>query len=535
MLLFVAVFAVALALRLGGSHRVGPYDDAYHLKRIESFPHLIQFDADRDAWCPWPPLYDFVCGAIGTKHVVWLPPIGFAIFAAALAWRFGSVAGFGVALAPYLIGASSVGDIDHHWVEPMLVAFILVALLRRSAGMLAVAITCALFVQTALIVACGLAFIALWLTRCPVAGARCPGNLATGHRAPATGHPLIFDPQRRYTFAFLVPALAVAIWRLAVPYPENAWFLGWSHVALLVAAAVALALRGRWYALPIAVALMLPFLPELIEGTRFFHGDPWLASIVEFQPMFRDASRVGTDVANLGGGVLALCLILWIGARARGGEDDSAPQGTKIVLLFAIVYTLLAISSRRFLVPGIVTFAIAGSIAVAASRASLGRRPPAGSPRHAAFTSRGLRAAGRRLRGCECELVQAIAIALTLLPPLAYDAYALAHPDPSSDSTPFVIAAEIRPLPPGRVLAPWYLGHAIDVFGRHAVVIDNFGSMPDETRFELANDALAQRHPEQLLAYCRRNHVEYVVTLRPRSMPGFMQVAPHVWRAGGAA
>ena len=63
----VAVFALALGLRLGGSHAVGPFDDAYHLKRIDSFPHLIQFESDRDAWCPWPPGYDFVCGAIGAR------------------------------------------------------------------------------------------------------------------------------------------------------------------------------------------------------------------------------------------------------------------------------------------------------------------------------------------------------------------------------------------------------------------------------------------------------------------------------------
>jgi hypothetical protein len=502
LLLIVAVFAVALALRLGVSRRVGPYDDAYHLKRIESFPHLIQFDADRDAWCPWPPLYDFVCGAIGSHRVLWLPPIGFAIFAAALAWRFGTVAGFGVTLAPYLIGVSSVGDIDHHWVEPMLVAFILAALLRRSVWMLAVAMTCALFVQTALIVACGLAFLALWLfdgwsgqrtarsaqsRLAPLRAARCP--------LPAASL-----PQGRYALAFLFPALAVAIWRLAVPYPENAWFLGWSHVALLIAAAVALALHGRWYALPIAVALTLPFLPELMEGARFFHGDPWLAAIVEFQPMFRDASRIGTDVANLGGGVIAL--LLWsAGSRATksAGEDARAQLNTPTVLLFAIAYTLLAISSRRFLVPGIVTFAIAGSVAVATARGK-----------------------GR---------ATTLAIALTLLPPLAYDAYALTHPDPPSDPTPFVIANEIRPLPPGRVLAPWYLGHAIDVFGRHAVVIDNFGSMPDETRFDLANDALAQRHEAGLLAYCRRNHVRYVVMSRAQSWRGFTRVAPHVWRA----
>ncbi|HEV8433473.1 MAG TPA: hypothetical protein VGR95_08670 [Thermoanaerobaculia bacterium] len=300
------VFALALALRVGGSHRVGPYDDAYHLKRIESFPHTIQFDSDRDAWCPWPPLYDFVCGAIGAKAMVWVPPVAFALFAAALAWNFGAVAGFGVALAPYLIGISRAGDIDHHWVEPMLVLLIVIALRRRNVWLLAIAITSALFVQTALIVACGLAFLSLWL----------------------------FDRDRRYARAFLFAAIAVAVWRFSVPFPESPWFLGGLYVVLLVAAAVAMALHDKWYALPVAIAPTLPFWPELYQATHFFHGDPWLSSIVEFQPMFRDASRVGTDVANIAGG---LVVVLWVAAARRRAGGAT--------LIFAIAYALLAITS----------------------------------------------------------------------------------------------------------------------------------------------------------------------------------------------
>jgi hypothetical protein len=428
----MVVFALALALRVGGSHRVGPYDDAYHLKRIESFPHTIQFDSDRDAWCPWPPLYDFVCGAIGAKAMVWVPPVGFALFAAALAWNFGAVAGFGVALAPYLIGISHAGNLDHHWVEPMLVLLIVVALRRRNVWLLAIAIASALFVQTALIVACGLAFLSLWL----------------------------FDRDRRYARAFLFAAIAVAVWRFSVPFPESPWFLGGLYIVLLVAAAVALALHDKWYALPVAIALTLPFWPELYQATHFFHGDPWLSSIVEFQPMFRDASRVGTDLANIGGGVAALVFVaLWGGG---------------------------ALAAALCVIPSV----------------------------------------ARDLGGRAARIAMMIAI---VIPPMAYDVYAINHPEPDTDRTPFLIAQEIRPLPPGRVLAPWYLGHAIDVFGRHAVVIDNFGSMPDATRFNLANDALQNRHHDQLLSYCERNNVRYLATDRAPSWHGFPQIAPHVW------
>src|SRR5438477_81614 len=135
-------------------------------------------------------------------------------------------------------------------------AVFMVAFARRSERMLAMAMTCAMFVQPAMIVACGLAFVSIWL----------------------------FDQERQYARAFAVTAAAIVIWRLTHGYPDNAWFLGWPHAALLTAAAVALALRPRWYALPLAFAVMLPFAPSLFEGAHFLHGDAWLNSIVEFQP-----------------------------------------------------------------------------------------------------------------------------------------------------------------------------------------------------------------------------------------------------------
>jgi hypothetical protein len=423
-LMFAAVFAVSLALRVGGPRTIGPYDEAYHWKRIAAFPHVIQFDPDREAWCPWPPLYDFAMGAVArTGALIWIPPIAFSLFAALLAVAIpnGWIAGLGVALSPYLIGVSSVAKIDHHWLEPALIVAIIAA--RRRPLLLALAMTVALFVQPALIIACGLVF---------------------------------FVADRNAAISFAIAAAAVVAYRLAYAYPDSGWFLGWPHAALLTAAAVALLLKPHWYAIPIGAAVTLPWLPSIVEGAHFFRGDPWLRAIVEFQPMFHDPSRIGTDIANIGGGVVALLLF----ARRR----------SPAVTLFAIVYLVLAISSQRFLVPGAAMFAIAGAIA------SIDRK-----------------------------LVAAV---LTLLPPLAYDAYAFTHREPAIDNiTP--IAMAIAKLPPGRVLAPWYMGHAIDVFGRHAVVIDNFGSMPDPIRFELANQALV--NPRLLRAYCRLNHVRYVV------------------------
>jgi hypothetical protein len=362
--------------------------------------------------------------------LIWIPPIVFSLFAATLAVTVGWIAGLGLALSPCLIGISSVAKIDHHWVEPMLVVAIVAA--RRRPLLLAMAMIAALFVQPALIIACGLVFFVLWGTGAPA----CPDRR-----------------ERLSSISFALAAAAVIAYRLTHAYPDNAWFLGWPHAALLTGAAVALLLKPRWYAIPIGAAVTLPWLPSIIEGLHFFRGDPWLRSIVEFQPLFHDPSRIGTDIANLGGGLIALLLF----ARRR----------SPTVMLFAIVYFVLAISSQRFLVPGIAMFVIAGQIA----------------------------AIDRKW----------IAAALTILPPLFYDAYS-----PPGTAVPhFAVVDRIVALPPGRVLAPWYLGHAIDVFGHHAVVIDNFGSMPDPVRFELANEALA--NPRILRAYCRLNHVRYVV------------------------
>src|SRR5207237_8342701 len=89
--LAIAVFAASLALRAGGSREIPPFDDLYHLQRMEAFPRVPAFDperGERGAFCPWPPLYDFVGGALLRllgKRIIWMAPIGFSLFAALFA------------------------------------------------------------------------------------------------------------------------------------------------------------------------------------------------------------------------------------------------------------------------------------------------------------------------------------------------------------------------------------------------------------------------------------------------------------------
>jgi len=525
------IFTLALLPRALGPHEPPPFDDLYHLKRIAwsaaHSPHVLAFDPDRGfhgAWCPWPPLYDATLGAVarlfGMTSVLWLPAIGISLFAALLAsfltLRFGllagAAAGIVVALHPYLLPVSSAGAIDHHWTEPILVTAIVWAVAchqrKRRAGVaslvLAAALLTALFVQTALLVAAALAFVALFFgegtpsspsPRIPARGWwHVPSPRPSFHsglplspffeRGEGTGglRRVFFSEAPRAAtvlrtpIAFALAALVVAVYRLGQPggYPSNAWFLGWPHVAALSAAAVACFARmlaaKRIVALAAGALCLAPVIPTVLSGARFFGGDPWLDSINEFQPMFRDPAALGTDLANLGGGALFALVV----ARRH-----------RIVGLFAIVYLFLSLTSHRFLVPAVPLFAVTGAIAIGEA------------------TSRRLALA---------------AAALMVFPLLAYDLYVLREPWPNHDVTR-AMAAAVRALPPGRVLAPWPLGHAIDVLGRHAVVIDNFGSMPDAATFDSASRALLSTSEDALVRWCRAHEARYVV------FPGVERIA----------
>jgi asparagine N-glycosylation enzyme membrane subunit Stt3 len=161
LVLIFATFAIALALRFvdaplvftGGAPQISPIDELYQWKRMTysaaHFPHVLDFDRDRGvggAFCPWPPLYDWSAGGVARllgatsrsdvlRRVVWFPPFVFALFVAlAFVWldrRFGRAAAIAAAAAlaasPFAITMSSIGSIDHHWLEPILVFVILSA------------------------------------------------------------------------------------------------------------------------------------------------------------------------------------------------------------------------------------------------------------------------------------------------------------------------------------------------------------------------------------------------------------------------
>ena len=435
-----AIAAVVLAFLVrvvGGNRAIAPYDDLYHWKRIlysaAHFPRVLEFDPDRGlggAFCPWPPVYDLLAGGIvrlfGADVIIWIPPvvtsllIGVTVFVAG--WR-----AIPIAYAPFLVVASSVADIDHHFLEPFLVLAIVAATMQRSWIALTLALVAALFVQTGLILAAGLSFACLFFL----------ADKAT---------------RRRGAIAFVVAAGVVLLYRVTrLPgYPDGPWFLGTTHAALLIAAAIALVWRP---AIIVSAGIVTPF---VLDGMRFFAGDPWLSTIQEFQPIWK------RNIANY-------AAALW-----------SAGVLTRVSVLniFTFAYVAATISTSRF--------ATISTVLVIVAAAQIRNR--------------------------------VITALLFVIPAAQLIAWRVGGPAPVPHVPDFHFEK------PGRVLAPWSWGHAIDVLEGRAVVIDNFGSMPDPELFRRAHSLLMGGDERSLAAFCDRHAIRYVVLRPPRKLTAFRRV-----------
>jgi asparagine N-glycosylation enzyme membrane subunit Stt3 len=517
-LLAAAFFVLALACRFlnapyafeGGKPRIAPVDELYHWKRMAysatHFPHVLDFDVDRGvtgAFCPWPPLYDVAGGGaarlLGASNstevldrIIWFPPILFAFFTGIavliVSRRSGTlvatITGIALATSPFLVTTSWIGSIDHHYLEPVLTFAILGATILgirartrreqvRAGILLGLAITAAMFVQTALLIAAALAFTVLFF--------------ATDGLAATCG--------------FSIAAIAVAIYRLTRPpgFPDNQWFLGWTHATLFAAAAIACAVIAarrsaggspagpppawrRVLALLVGglIAITIPTVrSSLFNGSHFFGGDRWLRTIQEFQPLWRArGDDLLSDVVGLSGGAI---LVWFLAIRAIKTRDSVRLT----IALFAIAYFGLTITSRRFWIVAIPLLALAGA----------GYVPLIARKRLAILA----------------------AMVIALPPPLQLAGWLMTPQSIPPNQQQWIRATSfIRTLPLGRVLGPWSMGHAIDVEGNRPVILDNFGTMPDAATFERAQQALLAIDEPTLARYCDTAKIRYLILEQPR-------------------
>ncbi len=517
-----AVFLLAFAVRAsnarvafaGASPQVNPVDELYHAKRIvHSALHpltVLDFDPARGvagAFCPWPPLYDLAAGTAATamgghtpvavlRRAVWFPPviaaIGAGLLAAVLARRRGALAGIlaGTALAlcvPFL-DRSRVGSIDHHFLEPLLVFGILGALYgvreaRREtifarAAIFGLVLAAALLIQPALLLAAAVSAACVLLFRADRVSARAAGAAGFG-----------------------IAAATVLVYRATLPAgrPDDEWFLGVPHVAALLGAAAACAAdawllsRGARRIAAAALSVLVgaatlatvpTALPALLSGSRFFGGDPWLAQITEFGPLFfRRDSVFLLDLALLGGGALLLVAAIALDRRWRSGFRG-------VLASFAVVYAVAAAGTNRFLIVAASLAAVAGALVVA-DLAS-------------AHASKGLVA----VAACVLLVPSAFLAAGRVLRPL---------PPVSPRAAPWIRAAGVlRENPrPGRVLPPWSWGHLFDVVGARPVLVDNFGAAVGRTEFENSLGILLSPREGDVARFLRANGARFVVLENP--------------------
>ena len=520
-----ATFLLAFSVRIanlntafvGGVPQFPPFDDLYHAKRIAySAAHpfqVLDFDPNRGphgSFCPWPPLYDLIAGgaarALGGAtaleslvRAAWFPPIVASLVAAVIAFflarRFdlatGFLSGTGVALSVYYLGRSQIGTIDHHFLElPLLLGIIAATLsLRRATTrkeairqgcLLGLVLVVALLVQTALVLAAGVALLGLLFMEREKVVARLAASIGFG-----LGSVILFA------------------YRLVQPpgYPDNEWYLGIPHAAAFLGAAVACATqfwllekgaslwRAATYALVtglLAVAAIPNAAEALVGGSGFLGGDPWFESISEFQPLFfsspwRD-SVWWIDLILLGGGALLIVPSLF-GRRWRQGSR-------RLYLFFAIGYLVGALSSNRLLSVAAPLLAISGAVLFSDLRRS-------GRKRLAALTAAlllapGLFSIGRAVRTAPGTVTPEAGPILRTVASLSHAAAA-----------------------PGRVLARGTWGHLFNVTANRAVLMDNFGPVSAPTEFQNAAGIILETREKAVAEYCASKGVRFVVLENP--------------------
>jgi asparagine N-glycosylation enzyme membrane subunit Stt3 len=503
-------------------------DSLYHLRRsldVAAGRGLPTFDPAVN-WpyggpVPWAPGFDLLGGAAaflaeraspgaGALAVAWLPAalgVVAVALAMALAARAAPVAerapaalsaGLLAALVPQAVYASRVGQTDHHVIEAILVAALAIwtcAGLPRprrpvaweAAGAIVSAAGVLFFTGAPLYVAIAAAVLAAAALAAPpgapLLGRGAVGLLAGGALAAAASVPLVASNGKPLSFAFpsyLQPLLVA---------------LAGAGVAVAWAASRAGAARRRLFALG-ALALALALLGAAIPGvaTQVARGvrewllarDPWLAMIEEFQPVWAPAAGLARVHSLWGAAGLALPALAPVAAWAAWREGRSRAAA---LLAFALGMAALAVLQLRFGRPAVPALAASAGIAVAA----LSARAPVGP-------------ALRRW------LAPALVLAALLADAAVWRAVAPGRLDKGDALVG--AALDLRGAAPGEpapgVLAPWDMGHEVNVIGGRPVVANGFGSYLDADGFAEVERAYALGERE-LLAWMARRRLGYAV------------------------
>jgi hypothetical protein len=538
---------------------VGDGDSFYHLGRIlravADFPRVPVFDPlmnwPEGGLCPWADGYDVMGAAFALATGAGRSPEAASV--AALLWpvvlgllgTWATVdlarlvtppdhgpllplaAGMLAAFMPVSAGHSAFGYTDHHVLEMLVMALLGGWALRRvprPAGRGAAlaweaggAVGCgvALWSFGGSVLYCGLAVTVLVaiqaLERDPPALVGSGAIALLGGALLGAGLTLPALRQHGKVLSFAFPSLL----------QPGVVALGGVAVAALVAAGrllgpgrrlerIGVAL-GAFLGVAGAAQLVVPRLGGQIQSAVtgwLLHQDPWLATVDEFQPLFRLAGHsgpVGGTVYLLGLAGLILPVTMVAGVREALRADRARAWGLAWLTGVLVALTIVSARFSRVAVPFIaVVTALSLGAAARLVKHSIARRflPPCAAALLLAAGGAAGAWAGRSRSDASRQLTRPVVGA-------AREMQIRGPPAPGARSG---------------VLVPWDWAHAISVVSGRPVVANGFGSYMDEAAFQIAERAFLGDE-EALLEVMERRDLGYVV--------GGFVVLPYVRRGGG--
>lgn len=573
---WMAVLALAVALRLVGLDRVDPADPAaqpfdgdcqYHRLRAEQiaahYPHVAWNDpelGDGGTDIPWPPLFDEVIATTArvaaagraptpegvARAAAWVPVVLGVATVPLVGWLAAVVVGQELALGAALLLALSAGHAcysafgrsDQHVLELLLHVAILVAYARGLAARTVAARSTAVVALGALVAlafwnwqgsALNLIFLATFVAVWHVVSRRGEGA-ATPAATLAGGCAVGAAALVASVIAF---APHGALWRGTIAGVTGLHVLLTAATGLFAAAlwavrrvrpeatrtqrAVEAALAG---ATPLAAALVVPGISGGVsQGLRaLLNGNHWYASIAEFQPMLLGGMQplkqeVIVALAQYGlAPILAVAGAAGLHERWRRGSE----QARAAVLLLAV------------------WGAVALALTCARNRFGLYSAPPL-----AIWCWVGLRhAQGRWVpglsRGVLGALFAAAAVGVVIAPPLIqYVRYVRAPAAPSPGT--LLEWTRGRPDPTGApaIYARWGWGHHVRALARRPAIANPFGTEGGARGFEESLRVFLSTDEAEVERVLRERRAGYLLAQDPRpDVLNYQDVLPPEARVG---
>ncbi len=293
-------------------------DPHYHARRVietvQHYPHLPVFDSylsyPSGGYCIWPPAFDFLCATMiygvflghpSIGQIEWgcaLYPILYGLLIIFMVYYLGKalidrrtalLGSLFAAILPSVVIWSRVGYIDHHVAESLVILLIACFLTRPrsddAVSIIGLGVTMGLgmLMWQGVILFSGVAFVILLVRR-----------------------------YFKFFWSFGIALIMILPFCVKTHFPDSPFsYRGLSllHIVLLLSASLVLLglhflrKKSRW-SIAAGVALagliaILYFSPSFLRGFAFIlKKDPWLANIIEFQPLMVQSGYWETITAN---------------------------------------------------------------------------------------------------------------------------------------------------------------------------------------------------------------------------------------------